>query len=499
MSGAGRVVSGLRMGIIARQAVWNTVLTYLGIALGFLNVVVLYPRVLASDEFGLTRLLLSVATIAAQLAQLGAENTVVRYFPYFRDQDRSHRGLLSMLLLFGAVVGGIAALLLAAFQGVLAELYSDRSALYARFGLFVLPLVVSEIYFILLRSYSRSMRRTVQPTFIREFVLRVLQTVLVLVQLWWPMPFEWFIALYVGTFIICTLVLVVDLKRSGHWAIGWKDRWLPKRLRRSMTTYSLYTLSGTVAGIALGNLDQLMIGALMPDGLRQVAYYAVAFYFGSAVATPMRALNQVAVPLLADAWKRMDLAMVQDLYARSSLLQTAICGLLLLFLWLGIDDVYTFLDQEYAPTAKVALVIGAGYFITSLVGLSIGIIAMSRSYRMDAWTSIMMLLVSIAGNFLLIGRYGTMGAAMGTLLALVLVNGYRTLFLWRRYGLQPFGLPTLWVLLLLVAVGALAGSIPKLGSPLVDLTVKCGTAAVLFGSAVWGLRLVPDLKGLLKR
>ncbi|HQZ41681.1 MAG TPA: lipopolysaccharide biosynthesis protein, partial [Flavobacteriales bacterium] len=69
------------MGIIARQATLNTLLAYLGIGLGFVNVVLLYPKVLDADQFGLTRLLVSLATIAAQVAQLGAENTVIRYFP----------------------------------------------------------------------------------------------------------------------------------------------------------------------------------------------------------------------------------------------------------------------------------------------------------------------------------------------------------------------------------------------------------------------------------
>ncbi|MFN9323881.1 MAG: hypothetical protein ACK6A5_00665, partial [Flavobacteriales bacterium] len=108
----------------------NTLLAYMGIGLGFVNVVLLYPRVLQADEFGLTRLVVSMATIAAQLAQLGAENTVIRYFPYFRDADRKHRGLLGMLLLFGTVAGLFAALVLGVFHGVLSDVFADRNALY---------------------------------------------------------------------------------------------------------------------------------------------------------------------------------------------------------------------------------------------------------------------------------------------------------------------------------------------------------------------------------
>ncbi|MBK7114224.1 MAG: hypothetical protein IPH60_17515 [Flavobacteriales bacterium] len=58
------------MGILARQAGWNAALAYVGLALGFVNVVLLYPRILPADEFGLTRVLVSIAAIAAQMAQL---------------------------------------------------------------------------------------------------------------------------------------------------------------------------------------------------------------------------------------------------------------------------------------------------------------------------------------------------------------------------------------------------------------------------------------------
>lgn len=50
-----------------------------------------------------------------------------------------------------------------------------RNALYGSYGLVLMPPVLAEVYFILLRSFSRSLHRTVL-TFIREFVLRVLQT-----------------------------------------------------------------------------------------------------------------------------------------------------------------------------------------------------------------------------------------------------------------------------------------------------------------------------------
>ncbi|TXI80575.1 MAG: hypothetical protein E6Q44_06675 [Flavobacteriales bacterium] len=470
------------MGIIARQATQNTVLAYLGIALGFVNVVVLYPRVLAADEFGLTRLLVSIATIAAQMAQFGGENTVIRYFPYFRDPTRAHRGILGQLLVFATVVGLLACLVLAVLHGHLTQVFADRNALYGTYGLLVLPLVLSEVYFILLRSYSRALRRTVQPTFIREFVLRVLQTLLIGFQAWSPMPFGRFMVLYTAVFVLCTFLLVLDLKRAGAWHLGWAQRWFPRRLKRSMATYSAFTLSASMAGIVLGNMDQLMIGALLgTNALTHVAHYAVAFYFGSVIATPARALQQAAVPLLADAWKRRDMDLIATLYRRSSLIQLLVSGYFFVLIWVGVDELFALLPAEYSNAVDVVLVIGLAYLLTSAVQLGVGIISMSRAFRLDALSSFAMLAINGIAGFFLIRSMGIVGAAWSTLIALTAVNVFRTWFLWERYGLWPFDRRSLVVVGTIVVLCFALAWVPLTGQPLMDLILL----GVLTTAAYW--------------
>jgi O-antigen/teichoic acid export membrane protein len=487
------------MGIIARQATINTLLAYFGIGLGFVNVVLLYPRVLAADEFGLTRLLVSIATIAAQVAQLGAENTVIRYFPYFRDAARRHRGLLAMLLLFGLAVSLVAMLVLWAFHGTLTAVFADRSALYASYGLLLLPLVLAEVFFILLRSYSRSLRRTVQPTFIREFLLRALQTALILAQWRLGMPFGAFMALYTAAFLLCTLALVLDLKRAGHFTLGWRERWLPRRLRRSMASYTFFTFSASVAGIILGNMDQMMIGALLGDkALTYVAHYAVAFYFGSVIAAPGRALQQAAAPLLADAWKRDDRALVSALYQRSAFVQWLASALLFALIATGAGDFFSLLPATYTGAAPVALIIGAAYLVNSSIGLSYAVISMSRSYRLDAVSSIVMLALNLALNYILILRMGLAGAAWATFISLTAVNAYRTWFLWRRYGLWPFDARFLLVLGILSAIVLLMPWVPLTGRPVLDLPLRAALVCAFFGLPAYALGLLKEAEGMMR-
>lgn len=488
------------MGNLAKQATINTLLAYLGIGLGFVNVVLLYPKVLQADQFGLTRLLVSIATIAAQIAQLGVDNTVNRYFPYFRDPERAHRGLLGMLMLFGTITGLVAMLVIGLLHGAFTEVFSDRSALYADHGLLLMPLVLAEVFFILLRSYSRSLRRTVQPTFIREFVLRVLQTVLIGVQAWQPMPFTTFMMLYTSIFLVCTLALVFDLKRAGHFVLGWSQRWMPGRLRRSMVTYSTFTFSASMAGIALGNMDQLMIGALLGDrALTYVAHYAVAFYFGSVIVAPARALQQAAMPLLADAWKRRDSALIQSLYRRSSLVQLLVSGFLFVLMWTCLDDLFELLPPEYAGGAEVALVIGGAYLMTSAVQLGVGIISMSRAYHLDAWSSLAMLVLNVVSGFFLIRSMGIVGAAWASFIALFAVNVFRTWFLFRRFRLWPFEVRTLLVCAIIVMLAVVIPWIPLTGTALIDLVLRGALTTALFWPLAYVLGLVPEMMDMIQR
>ncbi|MBS1546913.1 MAG: oligosaccharide flippase family protein, partial [Bacteroidetes bacterium] len=394
------------MGIVARQATWNTLLTMAGMGLGFVNMALLFPRLLTPDEFGLTRLLVSIAVVAAQVAHLGGEATVIRYFPYFRDKANGHRGLFGLILAVATVGGLLAVLVLGLFHDRFVLWFSDNSGLYARFGLFVLPLVLAEVYLLVLRGFSRAVHRSIAPVFAREFLLRVLQTLLIAAYALWTMPFTVFLSLYVGTFVLTTGILLFDLWRAGEFRLGLGRMRVGKRMRRSMARYSLFTFGSGLAGIAVGNIDQVMVGAMLHDGLSYVAYYAVAMFLASVIMVPARALMQPVVPLLADAWKRRDHAKIQMLYHRTAIIQLVVAAFILLLLWVNIDALFSFLRPEYAVGKPVLLVLGIANVFNLSTGLSGGIVSTSRSYWFDAVSGAVLLVLNVVLDFLFIRWWG---------------------------------------------------------------------------------------------
>jgi O-antigen/teichoic acid export membrane protein len=303
--------------------------------------------------------------------------------------------------------------------------------------------------------------------------------------------------MYTLVFLLCALALVLDLKRAGHLQLGWQERWLPRRLRRSMVSYTLFTFSASVAGIILGNMDQMMIGALLgKDALAQVAHYAVAFYFGSVIAAPGRALQQVAAPLLADAWKRHDTALVGALYRRSAFVQWLASGLLFVLMFTGMEDLFRLLPPSYTGAALVAFIIGLAYLLNSSIGLSASVISMSRSYWLDAYSSLAMVVINLVANFILIQRMGVVGAAWATFISLTAVNAYRTWFLWWKYRLWPFDARFLLVLGLMVGLLFVVPWIPLTGKPLIDLPLRAVLVGALFALPAYALGLLKEAEGM---
>jgi O-antigen/teichoic acid export membrane protein len=89
------------MGIVKKQVYKNTIVSYAGMVIGFVNLILLYPRFLTSEQLGLFQLLISITILYSLIASMGVPSIIVRYFPFFRTEDKTHGG-------FGVIAGRLA-------------------------------------------------------------------------------------------------------------------------------------------------------------------------------------------------------------------------------------------------------------------------------------------------------------------------------------------------------------------------------------------------------
>ncbi|MEX2601045.1 MAG: oligosaccharide flippase family protein [Balneolaceae bacterium] len=483
------------MGIIARQSLFNAVWIYIGIALGAIATLILYPQILETDQYGLTRVLISASIIGAQFAHLGIRNSVIRFFPFFKNPANRHNGLLFLAITVPLIGFLIYAVIFWLFRDSLIGFYAEQSPLVVEFYLYILPITLFILYFEVFNSYLRSLQDSTTGSLVNEVLLRLL-VILSLVIHWleW-ISFETFILFFTLSYGLQPLLLIAVLWRMGELSLFPRLSFIKRRIARSMAAYGFYTLLGGLTTIITGNIDILMLSSMA--GLSETGIYAIAFYIGSVITVPQHAIGKIATPLIAEHLQNNNMGEVQEIYQKSSLNQLITGIFIFALIWANVDSLMGILPETYQGGRWVVLFIGLGKLFDMATGTNGSIILTSKYYRFDLFTSLLLIVFTIATNLLLIPEYGMNGAALATMLSIFVYNLIKYFFVWARFSMQPFRASALWACLLGLAALFAALAVPDL-PVLADVTVRSLVILLLFALPVWRLRLSPELNRMVK-
>ncbi|NGP78029.1 oligosaccharide flippase family protein [Balneolaceae bacterium YR4-1] len=482
------------MGVILKQSVQNTVISYLGVALGFVSTILLFPNILTADQYGLTRFLLSPAFVFAQFAHLGIKNVVIRYFPYFKHTRDSRSRLFTLTVLVAMVGFLIFSLLFFSLENILIDYYQEKSPLFTEYYLYLVPLVFAILFFETLNNYVRALQDSITGSFLNEVVMRVLIIILLIVHFFDFISFELFMVGFVSSYCLQPLYLAVYLYRRDELTFSNPINDNIRRLAKSMSVYGLYSLLGGITVHLVGNIDIIMLGSL--SDLANTAVYAIAFYVGSVITVPQRSILKIAIPVLADLIKEKKHEQILNLYRRTSLNQIIAGSLLFIGIWANMHNLLGLLPEAYQGAKWVIITIGAAKLFDMATGINGGIIMNSKYYRFDLYTNILLVILTITTNYLLIPTYGIMGAAIATAFSIFVYNAIKMVFVWIKFSMQPFQWTAPVVLLIAAVCLLLSFEIPYLFNFYFDVILRSLLIAIVFLGSILLFNLSDDLKSL---
>jgi O-antigen/teichoic acid export membrane protein len=425
----------IAVGIIRRQSIQSSILFYIGAAIGFLSKILIFPNFLTPEEVGLSNILVTNAMLYAVFAAMGFSTMTLRFFPYFQDRTRRHHDFLTVLM----IVPGIGFLLVTAlvviFQKPLMGYFEAKSPLMVEYFWYLIPLAFATLYFDLLDAYLRSLLKTVVPIFFREVVQRLLVVLSILLYAFGWLDFPQFVMVYVALLSSVTVLMLIYIAWLGH--LHWRPRWSwrMRQLFRRILIFGGYTLLGNISVNVLYTIDGLMLAAYI--GMDAVGIYTTNFYLSALILIPWRAIQKVAAPQVAEHWKSGDMVAMDKLYKRTSLINMGIGCFLYMTMIIGMDALFAFMPQVYREGSVVLIIIGATRLFDMITGLNGYIMVTSKYYRMDLVFNLLLVMLAILLNAILIPRYGILGAAVATAIALAVSNLFRLGFLWWTLKLQP--------------------------------------------------------------
>ncbi|QDA58618.1 lipopolysaccharide biosynthesis protein [Hymenobacter jejuensis] len=486
------------MGIVQRQGLRNTVISYFGLGLGFVNTTLLLPSFLEPRQMGLTTVLASIATIYAQLSAFGFASMGIRFFPYFRDAQNRHHGFLPLLL--GLPLLGFAVITVLYLLGrpLVLQLYTHDADLLGPYYLWGAVLALFTLLYSLQDAYLKSLYHTAFSSFLQEVLLRILIAVVAFLFGKGYLTFHEFVLAYIGVNSLITLVLTAYLAAIGELHLRPTRAVLRVRPVRELVNFGAFALLSNISGTIIMSVDSLMLGS--KSSFADAGIYAIAMNISTALVIPARALGKIAFPLLADYWKQQDLTRMANFYRRTTrLLAVAGCWLAL-GIGLNLDFIYSLIKRpEYAAGTTAVLLLLAGRLFDSITGVNGLIVVTSPRYRYDLIFNISLAVATVVLNLLLIPPLGLQGAALAALLALVSINVARTWFVWQSYRMQPFDYQIVMILGAAALAGLAAWSLPLIHSIFVTMLLRSGLLTALYAGLLLATPLRHDLLAFIRK
>ena len=481
------------MGIVQRQTIRGTAWSYLGALLGFVNIILLSPKIFTAGEIGVIQLLLSFATMLAQFSSLGFINVINRLFPYFRDSRGRHHGFLALSIII-TLAGFIVALVFFKFYSPHFEKANiERSPLISEYSFYLPALLLVTLLFNLLDNYNKVLYDAVLGTFLREFLFRVFNLALIL--LFWAgiIDFDGYVFGYIVSQGVPLVIIFISLLARGEISLKPEPGYITPHLRKEIIILCLFGILTGFSTITLTTLDKLFINRYL--GEADVGIYSIASYFAVLIMLPGRSVSKISIPFLAESWKKEDLVTIDDMYVRSSINQFVVGILIFTGLLVNIDNIFRLLPDVYSNSAAVIILIGLGNLVNGSAGINGVILSTSSLYRYQTWLMFILIVLFVGTSVLLIPLLGITGAALASMISNIIYSMLGVLVVGRRFGLWPYTFIHLKITVVGFVALAAGYLLPQL-SLYADIALRSFIVTIIFAAGILIWKLSDDLTGI---
>jgi O-antigen/teichoic acid export membrane protein len=479
------------MGIVVNQSIKNTLITFVGFAIGAINTLFMYTHFLGEEYYGLTAFLLSTANIMMPLMAFGIQNTLVKFYAEHKSDEEKSR-FLNLVLVLPLVIILPIFLFLFLFYGDIATLLSQENPIIFEYVWMIPVIGLFMGYFEIFYAWVKVHLKSVFGNFVKEVLLRIFISIfLFAVYFEWISSIQFVYSLVVIYFTMMFIMAMVAFNvRKPQFHLRF-----PKE-KREVIIYSAFIIFSSSIAVLLLDIDKFMIGQYIP--INEAAYYSVAIFIALTISVPMRAMHQITHPITTDLMARNKHDELNELYKKTAITLQVIGGLIMLGILTNIHQVYALLPEKYSGGVAVVFLISFSKFFDLMLGNNNSIIFNSKYYRTVLLLGLCLVVLTISLNMYFIPNFGIEGAAIATLISIGLYSLAKFLFVVFKMNLFPFTSKTL------VSLGVIAltfvvfyfWSFPF--HPIVNIVLKSILLSVFYVVVNFKLKISDDINTVIK-
>lgn len=493
------------MGIVKRQSLKGSIVNYTGALIGVLSMLFIFPRLLDPNENGVIQMLLTLMQLLFVVPMLSIPSVVVVFMPYYNTDEEKAKFLSSTLLIMGCGILFFG-LLFILFKPYMHQflLMQNKNSLFKPYLRYVMPLTATFVLFCYFEAYCISKMRISVPSFIKEIGIRIVLLVAIILFYFKIISFHLLVVSVPFAYLLALLAVAIYSYRLGFRISISALKGAFQFISKEQARYILYVTLSAIGISMVSFFGPTWVGVKLGDA--SIAIFTLGISIATMIQIPFRSIAQITSPLFAEAWKKNDLERIKDLNT-SSATNIAFIGsfmfLLLVINTTNITELIGLINAKYLGQGNeikmVIWLVGLAKLFDMCTGLNGEIILTSPHYKFTVWSTLVLALSTFFVNDFFILRQGLLGASIAAVIIIFVFNLTKFLFLYLRFGIQPFSSKTLPLFLTLAALCLLSFFIPKIHSWYADAFLRSVLLGSVFIMLVFKFQLAPDLNGIVRK
>jgi O-antigen/teichoic acid export membrane protein len=290
------------------------------------------------------------------------------------------------------------------------------------------------------------------------------------------------------------IIILADALRDKKNYFKPEPGFLTPGLKRSIASVGFFSIISGASGLVAMNVDKLMIEAY--SGLSDTGIYTIAFYFGVIISIPARSMIKISSALIAESWNKNDIEKINTIYSKTALSLFVIGTLLVVGLYINLDNIVVLLKGDYAEGKYVIIFIALAYLSDMATGASGQVLFTSKKYKYLSYLMMVYVILIVITNWMLIPRYGINGAAVATMLSKIIYNILKYFIIRKSFGLNPYNYKYLLIIPVVFITILLNNYIPKQDNFIIDIIIRSSAAGAVYLTLIYLFRIV-DIKDVL--
>ena len=237
-------------------------------------------------------------------------------------------------------------------------------------------------------------------------------------------------------------------------------------------------------------------------GLYSAGIYTIVVYMAEIVNMPSRNITPISAPLAAEAMKENDMEKAKGLYRQVSVHQMLASSVLLLLVWINIDNIFAIIPngEKFAEGRWAVLFLGLSKVVYGTLNFGNTLISFSRYYYWTLFITVFLAIVSIGTNLYFIPILGLSGAALASLITVIVSYAYQQYIVQVKIKTNPFSWAHARIVVVIAILYIVNTFIPSLlnVSPILDALVRSSVIGVVGIGLIYKLNISEQISWFIK-